>query len=147
MTCKCHKHCAFHWYRDDYPQKINWQQQSQAKVLSLIATDHSFGSEDLQGGRTGGVECLCQSFSPRKSLGHRYRWDSLGRLPTDGCIGFICLNPQYALDFLFRAQNASKSIALLHLTHSPERCYGSFVKCLIFLHFELPLRILMHNMG
>jgi hypothetical protein len=29
------------------------------------------------------------------------------------------LNPKYALDFLLRAQNASKSNASLHLTHSP----------------------------
>lgn len=57
------------------------------------------------------------------------------------------LNPQYALDFLFRAQNTSKSIASLHLTHSPERCYASFVKCLIFSHFELSLRFLMPNTG
>jgi len=29
------------------------------------------------------------------------------------------LNPKYALDFLLRAQAASKSIALLHLAQSP----------------------------
>jgi hypothetical protein len=28
-------------------------------------------------------------------------------------------NPEYPLEFLFRDQNASKSIALLYLTHSP----------------------------
>ena len=56
-------------------------------------------------------------------------------------------NLKYALANLLRPQHALKSIAWLQLIHSPQRCYASFVNYLIFLHFELSKRILMHNPG
>ncbi len=46
------------------------------------------------------------------------------------------LNPKYALDFLQRFKTIAKSIASLHLTHSPELCYASFAKCLIYFDFS-----------
>lgn len=34
LKCKCHPHSAFHWWRDDYPQKIDWSGQQLVAKLS-----------------------------------------------------------------------------------------------------------------
>lgn len=37
--CKCHPHSAFHWMRDDYPQKISWSHAQKAADHSAISSN------------------------------------------------------------------------------------------------------------